>query len=71
MQENGLQDLKLQLAAIPTKQDMEGYIKRLESTYKSVIQALTAKMSQISDQVQWLEGMLRLHLPTKQFKMAL
>lgn len=53
---DGLQDLRLQLAAIPTKHDMEGYVKRLESAYKSEIQALTANLSQVSDQVQRIEG---------------
>lgn len=50
---DGLQVLRLQLAAIPTKQYMEGYIRRLEFTYKSEIQALTTNLS---DQVQRLEG---------------
>lgn len=35
---------------------MEGYVKWLESAYKSEIQALTANMSQVSDQVQRFEG---------------
>lgn len=51
-----VQELKLQLAAIPTKQDMEGYIRRLKSTYKTEIQTLTTNLSQLSDQVQRLEG---------------
>lgn len=51
-----LSDLKLQLAAIPTKLDMEGYIQRLESVYKSEIQALTANLSQVSDRLQRLDG---------------
>lgn len=53
---NDLSDLKLQLAAIPTKQDMEGYIQRLEMVYKAEIQALTANLSQVSDKVQRLDG---------------
>lgn len=52
---DGLQDLRLQLAAIPTKQDMEGYIKRLKSTYKSEIQDLPTNLLQFSYQVQHLE----------------
>lgn len=54
---DGLQDLRLQKAAIPTKQDMECYIKQLETAYKSEIQALAANMSHVSDQVQRLGGM--------------
>lgn len=53
---DGLQDLKLQLAAIPTKEDMEGHINRLESVYKLEIQALTTNLSQLFDHVQRLEG---------------
>lgn len=52
----GIQELRQQLAAIPTKSDMEGYIKRLESAYRSEIQAITTNISQISDQVQRIEG---------------
>lgn len=53
---DGIQELRQQLAAIPTKMDMEGYIKRLESAYKSEIQALTNNISKVSDQVQRIEG---------------
>lgn len=53
---NDFYDLKAQLAAIPTKQDMEGYIQRLELAYKSEIQALTNNLSHVADQAQRLEG---------------
>lgn len=53
---NDFSDLKMQLAAIPTKHDMEGYIQRLETVYKSELQTLTTNLSQVSDQVQRIEG---------------
>lgn len=53
---DSLQELKQQLAAIPTKQDMEGYISRLESAYKAEIQALTTNIFQFT-------GGLRVSLP--------
>lgn len=65
---NDFLDLKQQLAAIPTKHDMEGYIARLEAVYKSEIQALTANLSQVSDQVQRLEddvGVVTTHQATQ------
>lgn len=41
---------------LPTKQDMEGYIRSLQSTYKAEIQIPTTNLSQLSDQVQRIEG---------------
>ncbi|XP_075715534.1 uncharacterized protein LOC142750416 [Rhinoderma darwinii] len=53
---NMLMELKQQLAAVPTKGDMEAYVSRLETTYKSEIQALTCNLSQLTDQVQRMDG---------------
>lgn len=53
---NDFLDLRAQLAAIPTKSDMEGYIQRLELAYKSEIQALTNNVSQLTDQVHRIDG---------------